>query len=211
MDMGTGKTLTTISVMGRAYLNEKIKKVLVVCPASVVPVWEKEIEQYADFENTVITLEGTMNKRKQKLKELVFGKGLKVAVINYESTWRMFDDLKEWCPDMIICDESQRIKNHTAAQSKAMHKLGDLAKYKMLLTGTPIQNNPLDVFSQYRFVDKTIYGTSFYIFRNRYVRMGGYGGHQVIGYINQDELIEKMHSIAYRVTKEEALDLPEEI
>ena len=211
MDMGTGKTLTTIAVMGRAYLNEKIKKVLVVCPASVVPVWEKEIEQYADFENTVITLEGTMIKRNQKLKELVFGKGLKVAVINYESTWRMFDDLKEWCPDMIICDESQRIKNHTAAQSKAMHKLGDIAKYKMLLTGTPIQNNPLDVFSQYRFVDKTIYGTSFYIFRNRYVRMGGYGGHQVIGYINQDELIEKMHSIAYRVTKEEALDLPEEI
>ena len=96
MDMGTGKTLTTIAVMGRAYLNEKIKKVLVVCPASVVPVWEKEIEQYADFENTVITLEGTMNKRKQKLKELVFGKGLKVAVINYESTWRMFDDLKEY-------------------------------------------------------------------------------------------------------------------
>jgi len=180
MDMGTGKTLTTIAIMGRAYLNGKIDKVLVVCPASVVPVWQKEITEYADFKNTVTTLEGTMSKRIEKLKQLVFGEGLKVAVINYESTWRMFDELKEWKPDLIICDESQRIKSHSAAQSKAMHKLGDIAQYKMILTGTPIQNNPLDVFSQYRFVDKSIYGTSFYAFRNRYARMGGYGGHQVI-------------------------------
>ena len=211
MDMGTGKTLTTIAVMGRGYLNGKIKKVLVVCPASVLPVWEKEIKEYADYETNVATLDGVMQKRIQKLKELVFGKGLKIAIINYESTWRMFDELKEWSPDLIICDESQRIKNHTAAQSKAMHKLGDIAKYKMILTGTPVQNNPLDLFSQYRFLDKTVYGTSFYAFKNRYVRMGGYGGHEIIGYINQDELIEKAHSIAYRVTKDEALDLPEQI
>jgi len=211
MDMGTGKTLTTIAVMGRGYLNGKIKKVLVVCPASVLPVWEKEIKEYADYETNVSTLDGVMQKRIQKLKELVFGKGLKIAIINYESTWRMFDELKEWSPDLIICDESQRIKNHTAAQSKAMHKLGDIAKYKMILTGTPVQNNPLDLFSQYRFLDKTVYGTSFYAFKNRYVRMGGYGGHEIIGYINQDELIEKAHSIAYRVTKDEALDLPEQI
>jgi len=211
MDMGTGKTLTTIAVMGRAYLNNKIKKALVVCPASVLPVWEKEIKEYAKYENTVTILEGTMQKRIQKLKQLVFGQGLRVAIINYESTWRMYDELKEWAPDLIICDESQRIKNHTAAQSKAMHKLGDIAKYKMILTGTPVQNNPLDLFSQYRFLDKTIYGTSFYAFKNRYVRMGGYGGHEIIGYINQDELIEKAHSIAYRVTKDEALDLPEQI
>lgn len=211
MDMGTGKTLTTIAVMGRGYLNGKIKKVLVVCPASVLPVWEKEIKEYADYETNVMTLDGTMQKRIQKLKQLVFGQGLKIAIINYESTWRMFDELKEWSPDLIICDESQRIKNHTAAQSKAMHKLGDIAKYKMILTGTPVTNKPLDLYSQYRFLDKSVYGTSFYSFKNRYVRMGGYGGHEIIGYINQDELIEKAHSIAYRVTKDEALDLPEQI
>jgi len=211
MEMGTGKTLTSIAVAGRGYLNEKVKKLLVVCPSSVMSVWAKELEEFADFELTVAVLEGTMQKRKQKLNELIIGNGLRVAVINYEASWRMIEELKKWQPDMIIADESQRIKTPTAAQSKGMHKLGDIAKYKMILSGTPVQNSPLDVYSQYRFLDKTIFGTSYYAFRTRYARMGGYQGHQVIGYINQEELIKKAHSIAYRVTKAEALDLPEQI
>lgn len=211
MDMGTGKTLTSIAILGRAYLNKKIEKVLVVCPASVVPVWEKEITEYADYNTTITTLAGNMAKRKSNLKQLVLGKGLKIAVINYEATWRMIEDLKAWKPDFIICDESQRIKTHNAAQSKAMHALGDSTKYKMILTGTPVQNNPLDIYSQYRFVDKSIFGTSYYSFRTRYARMGGFQGKQIMGFINQDELIRKAHSIAFRITKEEALDLPEQI
>jgi SNF2 family DNA or RNA helicase len=114
-------------------------------------------------------------------------------------------------PDMIICDESQRIKTHNAAQSKALHKLGDNAKYKLILTGTPVQNSPLDTFSQWRFLDKNIFGTSYFAFKAHYAVMGGYGNHKVMGYINKDELIIKAHSIAYRVTKEEALDLPDQI
>jgi len=211
MEMGTGKTLTSIAVAGRGYLNGKIQKLLVVCPSSVMSVWKKEIEEFANFDFTATVLEGTMLKRKQKLKELVVGIGLKVAIINYEASWRMIEDLKKWNPDMIIADESQRIKTPTAAQSKGMHKLGDITKYKMILSGTPVQNSPLDVYSQYRFLDKTIFGNSYYAFRTRYARMGGYQGYQIIGYINQDELIKKAHSIAYRVTKEEALDLPEQI
>lgn len=211
MEMGTGKTLTSIAVAGRGYLNGKVGKLLVVCPSSVMSVWKKELEEFANFEFTATVLEGTMNKRKEKLKELVLGTGLKVAVINYEASWRMLEELKKWQPDMIIADESQRIKTHSASQSKGMHKLGDVTKYKMILSGTPVQNSPLDIYSQYRFLDKTIFGTSYYAFRTRYARMGGYQGYQVIGYINQDELIRKAHSIAYRVTKEEALDLPEEI
>lgn len=211
MEMGTGKTLTSIAVAGRGYLNGKIQKLLVVCPSSVMSVWRNEIQEFADYEFTATVLEGTMNKRKEKLKQLALGKGLRVAIINYEAAWRMLEELKGWKPDMIIADESQRIKNPNASQSKGMHKLGDIAKYKMILSGTPVQNSPLDVYSQYRFLDKTIFGTSYYAFRTRYVRMGGYQGYQIVGYINQDELIQKAHSIAYRVTKAEALDLPEQI
>ena len=211
MEMGTGKTLTSIAVAGRGYLNGKVKKLLVVCPSSVMSVWKKELEQFANFDFTATVLEGTMLKRKEKLNQLVTGIGLKVAIINYEASWRMLEELKKWQPDMIIADESQRIKTPSAAQSKGMHKLGDITKYKMILSGTPVQNSPLDVYSQYRFLDKTIFGTSYYAFRTRYARMGGYQGYQIIGYINQDELIKKAHSIAYRVTKQEALDLPEEI
>ncbi|MCL2797172.1 MAG: DEAD/DEAH box helicase [Firmicutes bacterium] len=78
----------------------------------------------------------------------------------------------------------------------------------MILTGTPITNNPLDFYSQYRFVDEKIFGASFYSFRARYAIIGGYGNHQIIGYRNMAELVEKAHSIAFRVRLDEAVDLP---
>jgi len=210
MEMGTGKSLTSVAVAARRWQRGEIHKLLVVAPTSVCPVWPREFEA-AIIPYEIQVLEGTRQQRIKKLNSFSDDSGLKVAVINYEATWRIFEELQAWRPGMIICDESQRIKTHNAKQSKAMHKLGKLAKYKLILTGTPVQNQPLDFFSQYKFLDETIFGTSYYAFRNRYAIMGGYGGHQIIGYNNLNELIKKAHSIAFRVTKDEALDLPEQI
>ncbi|RKJ39243.1 hypothetical protein D7X94_12990 [Acutalibacter sp. 1XD8-33] len=91
-----------------------------------------------------------------------------------------------------------------------MHRLGDQARYKLILSGTPVQNDAMDIFSQYRFLDPTIFGQNYYTFRSRYAVMGGFNKKQVVGYRDMDELIRKEHSIAYRVTKEEAVDLPEQ-
>lgn len=212
--MGCGKTLTAIAVTGAGYKLGKIKRVLIVAPTSVCAVWPKEFADYADFRYTVKTLLGTKPQRLKALADLeAFPfQSLKVAVINYESTWRdgIFEKLMEYDADLIIADESQRIKTHDAAQSKSMHQLGDKARYKLILSGTPVQNEAVDIFSQYRFLDPTIFGTNFYAFRNRYAVMGGFNRKQIVQYKDLDELIRKEHSIAYRVTKEEALDLPEQ-
>ena len=225
-EMGCGKTLTAIAVAGTAYLEGKIKKVLVVAPASVVPVWPKEFDEYADFSYIVRPMQGTAAKKVEILENLARAakmhrkEPLQVAVINYESAWRrnedkpkesVFDAIANWKPDMIICDESQRIKTNTAQQSKAMHALGDVAKYKMILSGTPIQNSAMDIWSQYRFLDPKVFGDNFYSFRARYGVMGGFNGKQVVGIRDTDILTLKAHSIAYRVTKKEALDLPDKI
>ena len=213
-EMGCGKTLTAIAVTGAGYKLGKIKRVLIVAPTSVCAVWPKEFADYADFRYTVKTLLGTKPQRLKALADLeAFPfQSLKVAVINYESTWRdgIFEKLMEYDADLIIADESQRIKTHDAAQSKSMHQLGDKARYKLILSGTPVQNEAVDIFSQYRFLDPTIFGTNFYAFRNRYAVMGGFNRKQIVQYKDLDELIRKEHSIAYRVTKEEALDLPEQ-
>ena len=105
-----------------------------------------------------------------------------VFTINYESTWRdgIFDALDEYDADLIIADESQRIKTHDAEQSKALHRLGDKARYKMILSGTPVQNEAIDIFSQYRFLDPSIFGTNFYAFRGRYCEMGGFNRKQIV-------------------------------
>lgn len=213
-EMGTGKTLTSIATMGAMYEMGAIERVLIVAPTSVCPVWPKDMQEQADFTFTTALLTGAKDKRIKALKALdKVGDGtLKVAVINFESCWRdeIFDSLIEYDADLIIADESQRIKSHNAEQSKAMHKLGDLARYKLILSGTPVQNNAIDIYSQYRFLDPSVFGTNFYAFRGKYAIMGGFNRKQIVGYRDLDELIKKEYSIAYRVTKEEALDLPEQ-
>lgn len=213
-EMGCGKTLTTIAVAGALYNLGKIDRVLVVAPTSVCSVWPHDLNQFATFPWEARVLLGDKKKRLKALNELENWpfKALRIAVINYESTHRegIFEALSAYKPDLIVCDESQRIKNPSAAQSKALHKLGDAAPFRMILSGTPVQNNAVDLYSQYRFLDPAIYGANFYAFKNRYCIMGGYGQHQIVGYRNMDELVEKEHSVAYRVTKEECLDLPQQ-
>lgn len=213
-EMGCGKTLTTIAVAGALYNLGKIDRVLVVAPTSVCSVWPHDLNQFAAFPWEARVLLGDKKKRLKALNELENWpfKALRIAVINYESTHRegIYEALAAYKPDLIVCDESQRIKNPSAAQSKALHKLGDAAPFRMILSGTPVQNNAVDLYSQYRFLDPAVYGANFYAFKNRYCIMGGYGQHQIVGYRNMDELVEKEHSVAYRVTKEECLDLPQQ-
>ncbi len=209
MEMGTGKTLTAIAIVGALLLLAGIQRVLVVSPLSITGVWRDEFERFAGFEYDLAVLEGTMVKKADTLRHMT-GKRLQVAVINYESAWRMEAELMKWHPDMIICDEGHRIKTHNISASKALHRLAARAAYRLLLTGTVITNKPIDVFSQYKFVDPRIFGNSFYQFRNRFFDMTGYGNYTpVMKKYMEAEFTQKLHSIAYRVTKAEALDLPE--
>ena len=213
-EMGCGKTLTAIAIMGALYQEGKVDRVLIVAPTSAVAVWPHELADFADYPFTVETLLGDKRKRLKSLNDLTrypYPK-LKVAVINYESVWRdgIQDAIKTYDPDLIICDESQRIKTHNSKQSQAMHQLGDRARYKLILSGTPVQNNVTDIWSQYRFLDKTVFGEIYYAFQNHYCVMHSVFKSKVMRTINEDELVQKEHSIAFRVTKEEALDLPEQ-
>ena len=104
-EMGCGKTITAISVAGTAYQMGKIRKLLVVAPTSVCSVWPKEFDDYAGFRYCVKVLLGTKDKRIRLLDDLdAFPyEALKVAVINYESTWRegVFEALLDWDADMV--------------------------------------------------------------------------------------------------------------
>lgn len=172
-------------------------------------MWEEEFSKFADFSYELAVLSGSGAKKAETLRSLD-GSDLQVAVVNYESAWRLERELDAWRPDLIIADEGHKIKTHNISASKAMHRLGAAAKYRLLLTGTPVTNKAIDIFSQYKFLDPRIFGQSFYVFRNRYFEMVGYGNHTpVLKKSMEQELTERMHSIAYRATKAECLDLPE--
>lgn len=208
MEMGCGKTITSITIAGILHQYRHIRKILIAAPLSILSVWEQEFACFADFPYQLTILKGSSTQKKIQLSKL-HGNGLQIAVVNYESAWRLEKELLAFDADLIIADEAHKIKENRTAQSKAMHHLGDKARYKLLLTGTLITNKELDVFSQYRFLNKEIFGTSFYAFRNRYFDMCGYGNHiPVFRKQMMEEFLQKLYSIAFRVTKAECLDLP---
>jgi SNF2 family DNA or RNA helicase len=209
MEMGTGKTITTIAVIGALYLAGLIKRVVIVAPLSIVGVWLEEFQKFADFDYTAIILEGSTSKKTDILRHMT-GSSLQVIIVNYESAWRLEEELLKFNADIVVADEGHKIKTHNAKQSKALHKLGAKVRYKMLLTGTVITNKAIDVFSQYKFINPAIFGQSFYVFRNKYFDMVGYGNHTpILKRSMEQDLTDKLHSIAFRTTKAECLDLPE--
>lgn len=216
MEMGCGKSLTALAIMGIA-AQRGLRRMLVVAPTSVCAVWAEELERFAAYPYELGELTGTMKQRMTALDTLhiraSISGAVQIAVINYESAWRpgIGDKLLEWAPELIVADESQRIKTHDAAQAKGLHKLGDAARCKLILSGTPVTNSAIDLWSQYRFMDPTVFGRNYWAFRSRYAVMGGYENKKIIGYRHVDELIKREYSRAYRVTKLECLDLPEQV
>ncbi len=211
-EQGCGKSLTAIATAGYFAQRGAVKKLLIVAPLAVLPVWAREWADYSAVAYDAVVLQGSMEKRVAALSELdARGGALRIAIANYDALPRLAETLEAWEADMIICDESQRLKNPQAKQSKIMHKLGRRARFRMILTGTPVGNTPLDFWSQYKFMAPAVFESSFYAFRNHYAVMGGYGGYEILRYKHLEELTEKAHSVAHRVTKAQALDLPERI
>jgi len=208
MDMGTGKTVTAAAISRIA------KRILIVCPTTVASVWANgDINKLIpEAKVTDMTL---IDRAKRK------GVG-DYCIINYNSVWikqgrSVQPDtwILDWNPDMVICDEAHALADPLSAQSKCMHILSDLVTYRLALTGTPINNSPLDAWSIMRFVDKTVFNAPYIAFEKRYtvskkLKANGRSFNKVIAFKNLEGLSDKLHSVSFRVTREEVFDLPEE-
>ena len=123
--------------------------------------------------------------------------------------------LKRGGESMVIIDESTTIKNKGAQRTKSLVALGLHAKYRRILTGSPVTKSPLDLYTQCEFLHKSLLGfKSYYSFRNRYAVMHEIYTNQhtvkiPVKYINLEELEHKLKQFSYRCTKNECLDLPQ--
>lgn len=217
-----GKTFTALLIAALRFQRGEVFRVLVVCKKIFMDVWETEATERLDVPLEFIRLEGRKNAKLKKVNTVrnqhIEKSQLTVVLVNYEMTWRIIRDLRECGFDMIILDESRRISGPYSKQSKACHILGDEVRYKLILTGTPMAEGPLDIWSQYRFLDPSVFGNDYEVFFDRYAKTWDMeiklpnGSMKTIpkvtGIKHREHLIKLVHSKAIVRTQEECLDLP---
>jgi len=226
MEMGTGKSKVAIDTMGALYDAGKIKAALIVAPKGVYDNWVKgEVPIHLPKRIPRRVLRWTPAKTKKFQEELTDfiverDDALKIFVMNIEafSSARGTDAATAFLyrnPDnIVIVDESTTIKNRKAARTKNILSLQRYAKYRRILTGSPITQSPMDLFSQCNFLaEKALGFNSYYAFQGRYANvqrrtMGHRSFQQIVGYRRLDELSEKLDRFSCRVLKSDCLDLP---
>lgn len=218
MEMGTGKTKVAIDWAGIGYYNMGTRKILVVAPLSVLGVWTRQIKQHSGAPARIFRLTGSSQDKIKLFRRIMRAPDdgvLTYVTINYESIWRENDrgtSIKDlfisWVPDLVIFDESHRIKSPTSKQSRAASLIGKGSKQVLLLTGTPITKAPLDIFAQFRAMNPDVFGDNWYAFKFTYGVWGGFGRYQLRGYRHLKDLITKVRNNSFRIKKEQCLDLP---
>ena len=221
MAMRTGKTKTTIDWMCGLQMDGRIDAAVVFSPISVRGNWESQIAEHAPVDTLVGRYDLTTASGKAAQKKFAqTAHPFKVMVVGIESM--SAGSASEWVRQFIannngkrmlcVVDESHLIKTPNKTRTETITALGSLCEYRVILTGTPIAANPLDLYAQFRFLDPLIIGFSdYYSFKARYAVMGGFENKQIVGYTNMDELMGDIEPYVYQVNAEEVADLPPKI
>ena len=224
MEMGTGKTKVLIDNMSMLYDKGKIDGALIIAPKGVIKTWyEQELPTHLPnhIENVSILWQSNITKKQQEKLETLFEieTALHILVMNVEAlstekgvkfASKFLDSHKT----LMAIDESTTIKTPTAKRTKNIISLGKHAKYKRIMTGSPVTKNPLDLYTQCEFLDPYLLDfASYYAFRNRYAEMTtmnvrGRSIQVVKEFRHLGELSESLQPFSYRVLKEDCLDLP---
>ena len=227
MEMGTGKTKVLIDNLAMLYDKGKVDGALIVAPKGVVGTWynnELPTHMPDHIENKTVLWQALITKEQSRKLGTLFNTGeeLHILIMNVEafSTTKGVDFARKFLSShntLMAIDESTTIKNPKAKRTKNILNLVPFSKYRRIMTGSPVTKNPLDLYSQCKFLSHWhLDFESYYAFRARYAVMktANISGRQiqlVSGFKNLGELSEKLQPFSYRVLKEDCLDLPEKI
>jgi len=227
MEMGTGKSKVLVDNMAMLYDKGRINGAVIIAPKGVYRNWlSQEIPNHlpSHVQHKTVLWTASTSKAKDKEYRQLFESDddLHILIVNVEalSTKRGLEFVAKFlsCHETLLAiDESTTIKNPKAKRTKSILLLSKRAKYRRILTGSPVTKSPLDLYTQCNFLNEFLLGfSSYYAFRNRYANMidKNFGGRrvQLIGsYKNLDELATSIKAFSYRVLKEDCLDLPEKV
>jgi len=195
-DMGLGKTVQAI---GTAVIKKEIfdfKRTLVICPASLKEQWKNEIERFS-YEKAVI-VEGFPEEREKIYRT----SNAYFLILNYETVLRDFAAINKYHTDFIILDEAQRIKNYATKTANAIKSLKKT--HSLVITGTPIENRLIDLYSIVGFLDP-YFLAPLWEFSYQHCLFDERQKNKITGYYNLSELKERLKSILIRREKRNVL------
>ena len=228
MEMGTGKSKVLIDEIGGYFLRGKIDSAIIIAPKGVYRNWERgELPTHLsdDVPHTIAAWKAPSEMTKddkKKLKDIVQPNGkLRIVLMNIEALSgsvgiKYATHFLNRNISLLAIDESTTIKTPTASRTKNAIKISKLAKFKRIMTGSPVTKNPLDVYSQLEFLSPDILRKNYWAFRSRYAvlvrrNFGARSTQLVVGFQRLPELNEIIDQHSFRVLKEDCLDLPEKI
>ena len=218
-EMGLGKTKQVIDIAVAKKLIKGYKHCLIVCGVNGLKWnWRNEVYTHSNESAYILGQKVKGNKisigsNKDKLNDVKNLSSINsYFIITNVETLRdetINEELQKLCKDgtigMIAFDECHKAKNPTTQQGKGILKLQ--AETMIAMTGTPLMNNPMDLYIILKWLGYEKH--AFYSFKKHYCVMGGFGGYEIVGYKNLDELQEQLDDIMLRRKKEEVLNLPE--
>jgi len=216
MGCGTGKSKVAIDIATARVQEGKIDGILIVCPFSIRENWVNEINIHCPLPSESYVLKFSTKKDKAAYSDFLGKKDcVKFLIVGVESLGAgaapaYVEKFVLSHKLMVVVDESDSIKNPGANRTESCIRFGLNSKYRMIMTGTPVTQGILDLYSQFEFLNPEIIGTGdYYSFKAIYAIMGGHNNKEVIGYQNVDQLMDSIKPYVYQVTTEEALpDLP---
>ena len=229
MEMGTGKSKVLIDNVAMLYDQGQINAAVVIAPKGVYRNWERlEIPNHLPdhIQTRVTTWVAPSSRTKEDKKNIdnlskTFD-GLDIFLMNVEalSSKPAAEFLASYLNStnsLLAVDESTTIKTQSAGRTKNIVKAARLAKYRRILTGSPVTKNPLDLYSQCAFLDEDLLGfSSYWAYKARYAievkrHTSTHAFPHIVGFRNLDELSRKLAFFSFRVLKEDCLDLPAKI
>jgi SNF2 family DNA or RNA helicase len=199
LEMGLGKTLLSLHEFSESGCNV----MMICCPPALVPVWKSEVSKWGfDYDVHVKPMRAKRYDRKT------------VLIYNYESliasAGQQIEPTMQMNDVYLVFDESVAIKNFKSERWKKIRVWHYDAHTVRLLSGRPMVQSPMDLWSQLRVLGADIQRNP-YAFKNFHCLMGGYMNKQIVGVLNEDALAEKMADVSWQARKVDWLDLPEKM
>lgn len=211
-EAGTGKSAIIAKRIQRQLARTPNYKTLIVCPKTVATVWPGQLARHGGGLSCVM-LAGLEKSKFRLALDSLMARADGIGVINYELARIHVTALASVPWNLVVVDESHRVKDASAKTTRALREListDDDSVSAVLLTGTPAPNGAIDLFGQFTVLDweHTFGHYSKTAFRNKYCVMGGFEGRQIVGYRNLEELRRLRAAFSTTVSKAECLDLP---